>query len=60
MKLGDIWIKLGLKKDEFEKGIKGATNSIKNFGNSASKFLGGVAAKFLSIAAAFSVFLPLT
>ena len=55
MKLGDIWIKLGLKKDEFEKGIKGATNSTKNFGNSASKFLGGVAAKFLSIAAAIKV-----
>ena len=55
MKIGDIWIKLGLKKDEFEKGIKGADSATRNFGNNASKFLSGVAAKFLTVAAAIKV-----
>ena len=31
MKIGDLWVKLGLKKDEFDKGIKGAGNGLGGF-----------------------------
>lgn len=54
-KIGDLFVRLGLKKDGFDKGIKDATKSTKSFGTSATKFLGGVAAQFLSIAAAIKV-----
>lgn len=54
-KIGDLFVRLGLKKDDFDRGIKDATRSTKSFGESASKFLGGVAAKFLSVAAAIKV-----
>lgn len=54
-KIGDLFVRLGLKKDDFDRGIKSATTSTKNFGNSATKYLSGVAAKFLSVAAAIKV-----
>lgn len=54
-KIGDLFVRLGLKKGDFDKGIKDATKSTKSFGTSATKFLGGVAAQFLSIAAAIKV-----
>lgn len=54
-KIGDLFVRLGLKKDGFDKGIKEATTSTKSFGSSASKALSGVAAKFLSVAAAIKV-----
>ena len=54
-KIGDLFVRLGLKKGDFDKGIKDATKSTKSFGSSATKFLGGVAAQFLSIAAAIKV-----
>lgn len=31
MKIGDIWVKLGLKKDEFSRGIKEAGNETRSF-----------------------------
>jgi TP901 family phage tail tape measure protein len=54
-KIGDLFVRLGLKKEGFDRGIKDASNATKSFGNSATKFLGGVAAKFLSVAAAIKV-----
>lgn len=54
-KIGDLFVRLGLKKDGFDKGIKEATNTTKSFGSSATKALSGVAAKFLSVAAAIKV-----
>lgn len=54
-KIGDLFVRLGLKKDGFDKGIKEATTSTRSFGSSVSKALSGVAAKFLSVAAAIKV-----
>lgn len=54
-KIGDLFVRLGLKKTDFDRGIKDATKSTKTFGDTASKFLGGVAAKFLTVAAAIKV-----
>ncbi len=54
-KIGDLFVRLGLKKEGFDRGIQDASKSTKNFGNTASKFLGGVAAKFLTVAAAIKV-----
>lgn len=54
-KIGDLFVRLGLKKEGFDKGIKDATRSTKSFGDTTTKFLGGVAAKFLSVAAAIKV-----
>ena len=54
-KIGDLWVRLGLKKQDFDKGIADATKATKGFSGSVSKLLGGVAAKFLSVAAAIKV-----
>ena len=54
-KIGDLFVRLGLKKDGFDRGIKDATNSTKTFGSSVSKWLSSAAAKFLSVAAAIKV-----
>ena len=54
-KIGDLWVRLGLKKQDFDKGITDATKSTKSFGSTVSKQLSGVAAKFLSVAAAIKV-----
>lgn len=54
-KIGDLWVRLGLKKQDFDKGIADAAKSTKGFSGSVSKLLGGVAAKFLSVAAAIKV-----
>jgi len=48
MKLADLYIKLGLKKDEFDKGIDGAKQKTSSFGSAMAK-IGGI------IAGAFSV-----
>lgn len=54
-KIGDLFVRLGLKKTDFDRGIKDATKSTKTFGDSATKFLGGVAARFMTVAAAIKV-----
>lgn len=48
-KIGDLFVKLGLKKDGFDRGMQQAQTRVKSFGTSTGKALAGVAAKFASI-----------
>ena len=52
-KIGDLWVKLGLKKDEFDKGLKESEKQVSSFG----KKTGGINWKGLAAkgAAAFAV-----
>lgn len=57
MKIGDLWVKLGLKKDEFSRGIKEAEGHVKGFSGSmkslstvAKTVWGAVAAAVLKFA----------
>lgn len=55
MKLGDIWIKLGLKKEEFDKGMKQAGEQVSGSGGLLGKIKGlkvGAVAAWAAIAAA--------
>lgn len=55
MKIGDIWIKLGLKKDEFDKGMKQAGEQVSGSGGLLGKIKGlkvGAVAAWAAIAAA--------
>lgn len=52
MKLGDLWVHLGLKKDGFDGGLKDAQKSTQSFGSSVGRMLTGVAAKYLTVVAA--------
>jgi hypothetical protein len=40
MKIGDLWVKLGLKKDEFDKGIKEAGDQVAGSGGFVGKIKG--------------------
>ena len=54
MKIGDIWIKLGLKKDEFDKGMKQAGEQVSGSGGLLGKIKGlklGAVAAWAAIAA---------
>lgn len=51
-KIGDLWVRLGLKKDSYEKDLQQAKSSTKSFGDSAKGALGGVAAAFLAVVGA--------
>ena len=50
-KIGDLFIKLGLKKDEFDKGIKGAESSLNGFGDKAAAVGGKIKAGWAAVAA---------
>ena len=50
-KLGDLWIKLGLKKDDFDKGIEQSKKKVETFGEKAK----GVGTKFKALWAAIGV-----
>lgn len=50
-KIGDIFVRLGLKKDGFDKGIKDAGNKIKGFGGGFGKIKAAAAAAFAAIGA---------
>jgi len=55
MKIGDLWVKLGLKKDEFSKGIKEAGNDVSGEGGLLGKIKGlkvGALAAWAAIGAA--------
>ena len=55
MKIGDLWVKLGLKKDEFSKGIKEAGNEVSGEGGLLGKIKGlkvGAIAAWAAIGAA--------
>lgn len=49
--LGNIWVKLGLKSDDFQRGMDSAEKKSSKFGN----LMKGVAAKVLTVAAAMKV-----
>lgn len=54
MKIGDLWVKLGLKKDEFSKGLKEAGNEVSGSGGLLGKiksFKGGALAVWAAVAA---------
>jgi len=54
MKIGDLWVKLGLKKDEFDKGMKEAGNQVSGSGGLLGKIGGlkvGALAAWAAIAA---------
>lgn len=54
MKIGDLWVKLGLKKDEFDKGMKEAGNQVSGEGGLLGKIKGlkvGALAAWAAIAA---------
>lgn len=55
MKIGDLWIKLGLKKDDFSKGLKEAGQEVSGSGGLLGKlkaFKGGAIAIYAAVAAA--------
>ena len=55
MKIGDLWVKLGLKKDEFDKGMKEAGEQVSGEGGLLGKIKGlkvGAIAAWAAIAAA--------
>ena len=55
MKIGDIWVKLGLKKDDFSRGLKEAGNEVSGSGGLLGKIKGlkaGAVAAYAAIAAA--------
>ena len=41
-KIGDIWVRLGLKKNDFDAGLKKADSDIKGFGADIKGFGAGV------------------
>lgn len=54
MKIGDLWVKLGLKKEEFDKGMKEAGNEVSGSGGLLGKIKGlkvGALAAWAAIAA---------
>ena len=54
MKIGDLWVKLGLKKDEFSRGMKEAGNEVSGSGGLLGKIKGlkvGALAAWAAIAA---------
>jgi len=50
-KIGDLFVRLGLKSDEFNKGIADSQKKTKTFGAQAGEAIGGLSARFLSITA---------
>lgn len=53
-KIGNLWVKLGLKSDDFSKGLNQAASKTKSFANEAGKMVGGLVAKFASVTAAIT------
>lgn len=52
MKIGDLWVKLGLKKDEFSKGIKDADGEVKGFAGSMKSMAGAAKVAWAAVGAA--------
>ena len=50
-KIGDLFVRLGLKKDGFDKGIKDASTKAKGFGSTFGKIKGAATAAFAAIGA---------
>lgn len=52
MKIGDLWVKLGLKKDEFSRGIKEADGKVNSFANSTKSMSALAKTAWAAVAAA--------
>ena len=52
MKIGDLWVKLGLKKDEFSRGIKQADGEVKSFAGGMKSLSAIGAAAWAAVSAA--------
>ena len=55
-KIGDLWVKLGLKKDEYSKGMKEAGNEADGFHGKLKNLKTGATAVWLAIGAAVAKF----
>lgn len=52
-KIGDLWVRLGLKKDEFTAGLEQAGNESQTFSQKVGGYFSGLATKTLALIAAF-------
>lgn len=55
-KISDIWVRLGLKKNEFDRGMDDATRKTKQTGNSMQKMLSAAKAGWAAVGAAVIAF----
>lgn len=55
-KIGDLWVRLGLKKDEFSKGMNEAQKETEGFGNKMQGLKAGALAVWAAIGAAVAKF----
>ena len=53
-KIGDLWVRLGLKKDEFTAGLTNAEKETKTFSGKVKEYFTSVAAKAVAMGAAFA------
>ena len=51
-KIGDLWVRLGLKKDDFSKGMDDAKKDVSGFGSAMSRMAGLAKAVWAAVAAA--------
>ena len=51
-KIGDLWVKLGLKKEEFDKGMNNAEKKSEGFGDKMGKLKGKAVAVWAAIGTA--------
>lgn len=51
-KIGDLWVRLGLKSDDYKKGIKDANKQTEGFGSKLSKMKAGAMAVWAAVGAA--------
>jgi len=52
--IGKLWVSLGLRDDEFSKGLNKAKSGTRSFANEAGRAVGEFAKKFLSVTAVFA------
>lgn len=50
--IGNLWVKLGLKSDDFSKGLNQAASKTKSFSNEAGRHIGTLVSKWASIGTA--------
>lgn len=55
-KINDIWVKLGLKKDDFDEGMEEAQEQVEGFGGKLGKMKAGALAVWAAISAAVTKF----
>lgn len=53
-KIGDLWVRLGLKKDEFSAGLKEAEKDASSFSGKIKEYFTSMAAKAVAVGAAFA------